>query len=176
MSVRPIPVSWLQALRPGGRLVTTIAGTGLTLTADKQADGAVGQIECDRAGFMRTRHGDDYERQDEDMWKGAADGEGEHTFTSRYPLLYPEDAWDAMSMLELQGPGLIYRQDQDGESRTVWLLHPDGSWARATVAAGSWTRQWCTSLALSDCGRRWTASATGSTAVALSRSTGEGEN
>lgn len=135
VSVRPIPVSWLQALRPGGRLVTTIAGTGLILTADKQTDGsAVGQIEWDRAGFMRTRHGDDYERLDEDTWKGAADGEGEHTFTSRYPLLYPEDAWDVMSMLELQLPGLLYRQDQDGESRTVWLLHPDGSWARATAS------------------------------------------
>lgn len=36
-------------------------------------------------------------------------------------------------MLELQLPGLIYRQEQDGESRTVWVLHPDGSWARATA-------------------------------------------
>jgi protein-L-isoaspartate O-methyltransferase len=61
VSVRPIPASWLAALRPGGRLVTTTAGTGLIVTADKQADGgAVGQVQQDRAGFMATRHGDDY--------------------------------------------------------------------------------------------------------------------
>ncbi|MFF1627436.1 protein-L-isoaspartate(D-aspartate) O-methyltransferase [Streptomyces sp. NPDC058272] len=134
VSVRPVPVSWLQALRPGGRFVTTIAGTGLILTADKTADGgAVGRIEWDRAGFMRTRHGDDYDHPADDVWKGAADEEGAATFASRYPLLYPPDAWDVMSMLELKLPGIEYRRAQDGDTRTVWLLYPDGSWARATA-------------------------------------------
>jgi protein-L-isoaspartate O-methyltransferase len=51
VAVRPVPASWLAALRPGGRLVTTIAGTGLILTADKTDDGgALGRIEWDRAG------------------------------------------------------------------------------------------------------------------------------
>ncbi|MDX2758375.1 methyltransferase domain-containing protein [Streptomyces europaeiscabiei] len=136
VSVRRVPVSWLQALRPGGRFVTTIAGTGLILTADKTADGgAVGRIEWDRAGFMPTRHGDDYEHLTEDAWKGAAQGEGEEISTSRYPLLYPPDAWDVMSMLELQLPGIGYRHTQNGDHRTVWLLHPDGSWARATASS-----------------------------------------
>ncbi|WP_416985470.1 protein-L-isoaspartate(D-aspartate) O-methyltransferase [Streptomyces sp. T028] len=134
VSVRSVPVSWLKALRPGGRFVTTIAGTGLILTADKTADGgAVGRIEWDRAGFMSTRHGDDYEHPADDVWKGAKEGDGEATGTSRYPLLYPPDAWDVMSMLALQLPGIDYRRAQDGETRTVWLLHPDGSWARATA-------------------------------------------
>jgi protein-L-isoaspartate O-methyltransferase len=133
VSVRPVPVSWLQALRTGGRFVTTIAGTGLILTADKTADGgAVGQIEWDRAGFMRTRHGDDYAHP-ADVWEGAAEGEGEETITSRYPLLYPADAWDVMSMLELQLPGIEYRKKEEGDTRTVWLLYPDGSWARASA-------------------------------------------
>ena len=53
VAVRPVPASWLTALRPGGRLVTTIARTGLILTADKTDDGgAMGRIEWDRAGFM----------------------------------------------------------------------------------------------------------------------------
>ncbi|MEU2222206.1 protein-L-isoaspartate(D-aspartate) O-methyltransferase [Streptomyces sp. NPDC018347] len=135
VSVRTVPVSWLKALQPGGRLVTTIAGTGLILTADKTPDGgAVGRIEWDRAGFMRTRHGDDYEHPNEKVWKGAAAGGGERTFTSRYPLLYPADAWDVMSMLELHCPGVEFRQEQKGDTRTVWLFHPDGSWARATAA------------------------------------------
>jgi hypothetical protein len=42
VSVRPIPASWLQALRPGGRPVTTIAGTALILTADKTEAGGAG--------------------------------------------------------------------------------------------------------------------------------------
>ncbi|MGX1885766.1 hypothetical protein [Streptomyces sp. NPDC055287] len=66
--------------------MTTIAGTGLILTADKTADGGgVGQIEWDRAGFMRTRHGDDFEHQEDQAWKGAAQDDGEETLTSRYP-------------------------------------------------------------------------------------------
>ncbi|ULR48396.1 protein-L-isoaspartate O-methyltransferase family protein [Streptomyces deccanensis] len=135
VSVRRVPVSWLQALRRGGRFVTTLAGTGLILTADKTEDGgAVGRIEWDRAGFMPTRHGADYEHPADDVWKGAMEGEGEATSTSRYPLLYPPDAWDVMSMLALNLPGIDYRHTQDGETRTVWLLHPDGSWARATAS------------------------------------------
>src|SRR5215472_18830807 len=56
MSVAPVPASWLEALRPGGRLVTTIAGTGLLVTADKTPDGgAAGGTEWYRAGFMAAR-------------------------------------------------------------------------------------------------------------------------
>ncbi|MEU0228195.1 protein-L-isoaspartate(D-aspartate) O-methyltransferase [Streptomyces sp. NPDC006284] len=135
VSVRPVPASWLTALRTGGRLVTTIAGTGLILTADKSADGgAAGRIEWDRAGFMRARHSDDYPKPADDLWEGAAEDDGQDIATSRYPLLYPPDAWDVMSMLELQVPGIEYRKQEDGDTRTVWLLHPDGSWARATTA------------------------------------------
>lgn len=135
VSVRPVPASWLRALRRGGRFVTTIAGTGLIVTADKTEDGgATGRIEWDRAGFMRTRHGADY-GPPADLSPEATEGDGDEVTTSRYPLLYPPDAWDVMSMLELYVPGIDYRLSQDGDQRTVWLLHPDGSWARA-VAAG----------------------------------------
>lgn len=47
--------------------------------------------------------------------------------------------------LELLLPGIDYRTALDGDKRTVWMLHPDGSWARATAAtttaaacAGCW--------------------------------------
>ena len=52
VAVRPVPASWLAALRPGGRLVTTIAGTGLILTADKTDDG--GAHGADRVGPGRV--------------------------------------------------------------------------------------------------------------------------
>ncbi|MER6160789.1 protein-L-isoaspartate(D-aspartate) O-methyltransferase [Streptomyces sp. NPDC001868] len=134
VSVRSVPASWLAALRPGGRLVTTLAGTGLIVTADKTEDGgAVGRIEPDAAGFMRTRHGEDYERPTDELWEKVRDADGEDVSTSRYPLLYPSDAWDVMSMLELLAPGIEYRTGGEGEERTVWMLHPDGSWARATA-------------------------------------------
>ncbi|MGW0297427.1 protein-L-isoaspartate(D-aspartate) O-methyltransferase [Streptomyces anthocyanicus] len=134
VSVRPVPATWLAALRPGGRLVTTIAGTGLILTADKTEDGgAVGRIAQDGAGFMRTRHGADYDRPTEAVWEWARHADGEAVSTSRYPLLYAPDSWDIMSMLELEEPGIDHRSAQEGDTRTVWMLHPDGSWARATA-------------------------------------------
>jgi protein-L-isoaspartate O-methyltransferase len=135
VSVRPIPESWLSALRPGGRLVTTIAGTGLILTADKTEDGgAVGRIAPDPAGFMRTRHGDDYDHATEaEVWEKAQHTDGDEVSISRYPLLYVPDSWEIMSMLELEIPGIYHRTMQDGEAQTVWMLHPDGSWARATA-------------------------------------------
>ncbi|MFJ3086782.1 methyltransferase domain-containing protein [Streptomyces sp. NPDC086838] len=46
VSVPCIPAPWLAALAPGGRLVNTLAGTGLIVTADKTRDGgAAGQVE-----------------------------------------------------------------------------------------------------------------------------------
>ncbi|WP_405759407.1 protein-L-isoaspartate(D-aspartate) O-methyltransferase [Streptomyces sp. NBC_01420] len=136
VSVRPLPASWLEALRPGGRLVTTIAGTGLVLTADKgPGGGAVGRIEQAPAGFMRTRSGADYEPMTAAVWAVAERGDGEEVTTDRYPLLLPSDAWDVMSMLSLAVPGVECRSQEDGESRTVWLLHADGSWARATATS-----------------------------------------
>ncbi|MFE6782130.1 hypothetical protein ACFVFF_07710 [Streptomyces sp. NPDC057680] len=53
VSVPNVPPTWLQALRPGGRLVTTITGTGLILYADKTPDGgAVGRTSFEPASFM----------------------------------------------------------------------------------------------------------------------------
>ncbi|WP_175408092.1 protein-L-isoaspartate O-methyltransferase [Streptomyces sp. TRM64462] len=133
VSVRPVPAAMLAALRPGGRLVTTLAGTGLIVVADKTADGsAVGHVPQDRAGFMRTRHGDDYApRATDALWEKTKEADGEEVTTSRYPLLYPPDAWDVWSMLELTIPGIDYRKAAEGDRRTVWMLHEDGSWARA---------------------------------------------
>lgn len=63
--------------------MTTIAGTGLILTAGKMADGgAVGRIEWDRAGFMPTCHQADYGRPADDVWREAADADGEEVTPS----------------------------------------------------------------------------------------------
>jgi protein-L-isoaspartate O-methyltransferase len=137
MSVAPIPASWLAALRPGGRLVTVLAGTGLLVTADKTADGgAAGRTEWYRAGFMTARSGPDYPPSLLDQYPEARDGDGEQVTTGRYPVVNVGNAWELYSMLGATLPGIEhhYEETDDGR-RTSWLLHPDGSWARATATA-----------------------------------------
>ncbi|MEU3862979.1 protein-L-isoaspartate(D-aspartate) O-methyltransferase [Streptomyces sp. NPDC028722] len=135
VSVRPVPASWLTALRPGGRLVTTITGTAMILVADKMPDGgARGFIASDRATFMRTRHGDDYDDASPaaEVWQ-AADEDGQRSL-SRYPLTYVPDSWAVHATLELEAPGIEHRTEQHEDGgRTVWMAHPDGSWARASA-------------------------------------------
>ncbi|MCC3766323.1 methyltransferase domain-containing protein [Streptomyces sp. UNOC14_S4] len=134
VSVWPVPASWLSALRPGGRLVTTIANTSIVLTAWKTDDGrAVGKVEPDWAGFMSTRHGADCPPGPGDRFDAVKDADGDSVTRGRYPVVNLSDAWELRSMLELAAPGVQTYYRQDGEQRTAWLLHQDGSWARATA-------------------------------------------
>ncbi|WDO11349.1 methyltransferase domain-containing protein (plasmid) [Streptomyces murinus] len=139
VAVPTVPVSWLKALGPDGRLVTTIADTGLVIVADKRADGgAVGHVAAEAAGFMSVRHGEDYEDtfpENPPLWQTAQHAKGESITTGRYPLTYVPDTWDLRSTLELEVPGIDHRQHtgHDG-TRTIYMLHADGSWARATAA------------------------------------------
>jgi protein-L-isoaspartate O-methyltransferase len=137
MSVAPIPESWLAALRPRGRLVTVLAGTGLLVTADKTPDGgAAGRTEWYRAGFMAARSGPDYPATLLAQLPAARDADGEQVTTGRYPVVNIGRAWDLYSMLGVTVPGIEHHYEQTGEGkRTVWLLHPDGSWARAADTA-----------------------------------------
>lgn len=131
VSVSPLPVSWLTALRTGGRLVTVLARTSMIVTAWKTEDGgAVGTTARDWAGFMLTRQGGSYPPDLVDRF----DTEGEKVTTGRFPVLNVNEAWEVRSMLEMLAPHTecSYRESQDGQ-RTAYLMHPDGSWARATA-------------------------------------------
>lgn len=135
VAVRPIPPGWIEALCPGGRLVTTITGTSVILTADKQEDGTLfGRVERDWAGFMNSRTGPRYPPGLDAMFHAVEDAEGEHVGPGRYPVLDIEDAWDLRTVYELAAPGVhhVYRVSGDG-LRTAWMLHADGSWARASA-------------------------------------------
>ncbi|MFJ4007973.1 protein-L-isoaspartate(D-aspartate) O-methyltransferase [Streptomyces sp. NPDC090023] len=140
VSVPRIPASWLQALPAGGRLVTTIAGTGLIVTADKTPDGgASGRVEWDRAAFMATRTGSDYPELLADVFTTASEAEGD-VHLSPFPVLDVMRAWEVWSMLTLAAPGIEHRTGTgDDGSRMTWLLHPEGSWARARTAQGERT-------------------------------------
>lgn len=136
VAVRPIPASWLAALRPDGRLVTTISGTCLIVTADKTPDGgAAGRTEWDRAEFMQTRTGPDYSPCVLEQFAAVRDAEGEQVTVGRYPVVNVNDAPELYSMLGVTVPGIQhhYEESEGGRRRTAWMLHPDGSWARATA-------------------------------------------
>ncbi|WP_433252826.1 methyltransferase domain-containing protein [Streptosporangium sp. CA-135522] len=138
VSVRPIPASWLTALRPGGRLVTVIANTSMIVTAWKTDDGgAAGVIERDWAMFMNTRTGENYLPGLDDLFSIARAREGEDVTQGRYGVLEVRESWEIASMLEVVCPGIEhhYERDQDGR-RTAVMVHADGSWARATGLRG----------------------------------------
>lgn len=137
VSVPSIPTSWLAALRPGGRLVTTITGTWMILTATRTPRGVVGQIEWEPAAFMGTRVGEDYPPTavDTDL---LAERDGEQIGTGRYPVLDVAEAWDLSTLFTLAVPGVrhSYRREPDGR-HTAFIAHPDGSWARATAVGAA---------------------------------------
>ncbi|WP_413799178.1 protein-L-isoaspartate(D-aspartate) O-methyltransferase [Streptomyces iranensis] len=140
VSVPRVPAQWLTALAPGGRLVTTITSTGLIITADKTDDGgAAGRVEWDRASFMATRAGDDYPPALNDLFATASTDEGTVT-VSPFPVLDVMQAWEVWSMLSLTAPGIEHRTGTgDDGGRMTWMLHADGSWARAHTGAGELT-------------------------------------
>lgn len=132
VSVPRIPTSWLKALAPGGRLVTNLAGTSLIITADKVPDGgAEGRVEPGGAAFMATRAGPDYPSALDGLFTTAR-GEGEFVTRSSYPVIDVMASWEVWSMLSLTAPGIEHRTGvgDDGGSM-AWMLHADGSWARA---------------------------------------------
>jgi len=134
VSLPAIPASWLTALRPGGRLVFSLTGGSVLITAAKTPDGgAEGRVEFDRASFMAARHGHSYPPR-HGIPQEALDGDGDVTFTSPYPVVDPAWGWELDAVLSLTAPGLVISSQADDQTgkRTTWIAHPDGSWARAT--------------------------------------------
>ena len=138
VSVRPVPAAWMAALRTGGRLVTTIADTGLLVTADKEDDGhAYGRVEWDRAAFMATRSGPDYPPTPwaAELLQHAKEAEGDLVSIGRYPVVQVQESWELWSTLSVTHPGIEHYFGKDDEGRetvrTAYALHSDGSWARA---------------------------------------------
>ncbi|WP_159042136.1 methyltransferase domain-containing protein [Streptomyces sp. TP-A0875] len=133
VSVRPVPETWLRALRPDGRIVTTIAHTALLITADMGDDGvARGSVQPDPATFMETRQEADYPPRLNDVFTLARDGDGEHVRAAvgSVPDLWRE--WPLRWLYELDTPGVETRAARMPDGRRVlWLLAADGSWARA---------------------------------------------
>jgi hypothetical protein len=86
---------------------------------------------------MHTRSGPGYPASLPDQFTALKDADGEHVSIGRYPVVNVLEAWDLYSMLGVTIPGIQhhYQETSDGQ-RTAWMLHPDGSWARATSPDG----------------------------------------
>ncbi|MER7247008.1 methyltransferase domain-containing protein [Kribbella sp. NPDC000426] len=133
VSVRPIPRAWLDALRPGGKIVTTITGTSLLINAEKHADGVVrGRVQPDPATFMRTRRDTDYPARLDHVYDDARDQPGTDTRPVAGPLPDLWEDWELRCLYELDTPDIENRSAtrEDG-TQLLWLLAADGSWARA---------------------------------------------
>ncbi len=133
VSVRPVPKTWLHALRPGGRLVTTIAHTALLITADMGDNGiAQGSVQPNPATFMETRQSPDYPPKLNDVFTAARDADGVDVRCPDGPIPNLWQEWPLRWLYELDTPGVETRTATmpDGQ-RVVWLLAADGSWARA---------------------------------------------
>jgi protein-L-isoaspartate O-methyltransferase len=126
--LRPV----LDALVPGGRIATALGRTCLIVTGWKHANGdVVGRVERDMAGFMPTRSGPDDPPGLADLFAVARDTEGDERGTGRYPVLDLANAWELGSMPHVTVPGVESAFETSGDTRTAYLVHPDGSWARA---------------------------------------------
>jgi protein-L-isoaspartate O-methyltransferase len=110
VSVRPIPRSWLEALQPGGRIVTTIIGTSMLISADMDEDGiARGRVRPDPANFMRTRQVADYPPRLDEVYSAARDQAGDQvrTLTGPMPDLWSD--WELRCLYELGRPDIENR-------------------------------------------------------------------
>ncbi len=138
VSLPAIPATWLTALRPGGRLVFSLTGGSVIITADKTADGgATGRVEQYPAAFMTARHRPGCPPR-QAIPEPALHNDGDHVTISPYPVVDPAWGWELDAILSVTAPGTTCRSHTDEQSgiTTTWLTREDGSWARATGKNG----------------------------------------
>ncbi len=137
VSVRPVPRSWLAALRPGGRIVTTIAQTSLLVSATLDRGlVARGRVHRDPANFMRTRSAAGYPPRLDAIYAAARDADGDDIRDLQPPAPNLWSDWELHTLFELDTTGVEHRSASDAGRAIVWLLAADGSWARAEEATG----------------------------------------
>jgi hypothetical protein len=85
---------------------------------------------------MRTRTGPGYPASLIETGEGDFWGDGDEVSRGRYPMGTATAAGDIWSMLSVLAPGSEHAFTQEDGVRTVLLVHPDGSWARASGTPG----------------------------------------
>jgi hypothetical protein len=83
---------------------------------------------------MEARTGPDYAPRLLHTIPGALDGDAGEVTTGRYPVINTSSAWELYSMLGITVPGIEHHFENGPDGRrTAWLVHTDGSWARASA-------------------------------------------
>ena len=83
---------------------------------------------------MPARTGPDYPPGLDEHLAAIRDADGDQVGIGRYPSSTSPTGWELLSTLGVTIPGISHHYEQDGDGqRTAWMLHPDGSWARATA-------------------------------------------
>lgn len=126
-AVARIPVPWLEQVRPGGLVVTTLhrqIGAGLVRIVSGGDGTGEGRVLVEDGRFMPLR------AHDRQVSLGKTDAAGR-----RPTKVDAEVVIDPASPFEFYG-GLALTGVSAGHDRhgSVWFAHPDGSWAR--VRAG----------------------------------------
>jgi methyltransferase of ATP-grasp peptide maturase system len=130
-AVARIPLPWLEQSVPGGMIVTTLhrpLGAGLVRVTVRNGASGTGRVLAEDGRFMPLRaHRSARAPHPADISTGterATDLSGEL-------LVSPRSRFEFYAGLEL--PEATASGDESG---TVWLAHPDGSWARVTGRRG----------------------------------------
>ncbi|MGC0423224.1 methyltransferase domain-containing protein [Embleya sp. AB8] len=133
-STRTIPSTWLAAVRSGGIISTTLAGTSLHLrVVVTDATHAEGRIASHEAQFMRVRSGPEDGSAMHRVYLSARTAEGDEVRSLDGGLPDLRTDWRLGLLLELLEPAIDHRSIDLDDRSMVWLLHPSGSWARAEV-------------------------------------------
>ena len=84
---------------------------------------------------MHTRTGPDYPPGMIEQFTVIRVAEGDQITTGRFPVVNINEAWELYSMLGITVPGIQHHYEETGDGKRIaWMIHPDGSWARATGA------------------------------------------
>mgnify|MGYP001420375044 CR=1 FL=1 len=132
-AVREIPYAWVEQTRPGGIIALPWSpgiGSGHQVRLHVQRDGtALGRFFGD-ADYMMLRS----QRR---TW--SWEGEAEESVTRMDPRELVREAVGVDLALAALLPGvrLLDQPSPDDGAHTIWLAHPDGSWAAARCVPGS---------------------------------------
>ncbi len=131
-SVATIPLSWLDQTVPGGLVVTTLhrpLGAGLVRITAGEGPTGEGRVLAEDGRFMPLRA----HRLTTARRPDPADGTARRTTLAADVLVSHRSTFEFYAGLRL--PATAVTVDEDG---SMWLIDPDGSWARHTGRVGDY--------------------------------------
>ncbi|MEU9047176.1 MULTISPECIES: protein-L-isoaspartate O-methyltransferase [unclassified Kitasatospora] len=135
-AVEAVPWSWVEAVRPGGRIVYPWGRLGhVALTVADDGRSAQGWVQG-LAQFMGDRHGPTQARTGSAAYaavRGTAEPQARQSVDRD---LNPLDTWDLRFALRVAVPDAVLLTDRDADGLNAWIHDGDQSWA-TLVARGS---------------------------------------